>query len=101
MTGPFKHDRSTYVDHGCRCDICRGANTEYQRRLTVSLRRRGLPSDDPRHGTTGGYVNWWCRCAACTAANNAARLQWRVRNVEHRREYERAYWRRRRAEEED
>jgi len=28
----FRHGRSGYVHHGCRCAICRKANQEYQRR---------------------------------------------------------------------
>lgn len=28
-----------------------------------------LPTDDPRHGTAGGYTNHRCRCQACRAAN--------------------------------
>lgn len=30
---------------------------------------RGLPSEDPRHGTIGGYTNWGCRCPACSDAH--------------------------------
>lgn len=37
---------------------------------------RGLADDDPRHGTTGGYSNWGCRCVACSSV-------W----VDHHREY--------------
>ena len=32
----------------------------------------------PRHGTRAEYVNHRCRCEACTAANTAARRQWRA-----------------------
>ena len=28
-----------------------------------------LTPDDPRHGTTNGYINLRCRCVACRAAN--------------------------------
>jgi hypothetical protein len=37
----------------------------------------GLGSDDPRHGTTGGYTNHGCRCPECrrAAAEGAARRQ--------------------------
>jgi hypothetical protein len=33
--------------------------------------RAGLASDDPRHGTANGYLNYGCRCDACKAAGAA------------------------------
>ncbi|KWX25625.1 hypothetical protein AFM11_05190 [Mycolicibacterium wolinskyi] len=32
-------------------------------------RRATLPPDDPRHGTTNGYGNLYCRCDRCREAN--------------------------------
>lgn len=32
-------------------------------------RNKGLPPDDPRHGTTNGYGNHGCRCDACREAH--------------------------------
>ena len=34
------HGRACYINHGCRCDVCRRANTDYQR-----LRRKGHEED--------------------------------------------------------
>ena len=28
----FKHGRSAFINHGCKCDICRQANNEYHAR---------------------------------------------------------------------
>lgn len=38
-----------------------------------------LPAGDPRHGTTGGYTNWGCRCAECREANTTKHREWRHR----------------------
>ncbi len=32
-----------------------------------------LPEDDPRHGTSNGYMNYGCRCQPCTDARRAYR----------------------------
>jgi hypothetical protein len=49
----------------------RAQNREYMRRQ----KQRGLPPDDPRHGTVTGYNNWNCRCDPCrqAAAENQRR----------------------------
>lgn len=65
--------RSRYT-HGCRCDECRKANAEYQRRITRARRDKAERDADghvigkPYSGTT--YVNWMCRCDICTALNS-------------------------------
>ena len=38
----FKHGRSGFINHGCKCDICRQANNEYNRR---AYKRRQLAID--------------------------------------------------------
>ncbi len=35
-----------------------------------------LPPDDPRHGTTNGYVNLRCRCARCREANRVQHAEY-------------------------
>lgn len=34
--------------------------------------RSKLPPDDPRHGTSNGYGNHYCRCDRCKEANRVA-----------------------------
>jgi len=54
------------------CPTCQVA------RNIASRERRhaqGLPPGDERHGTTGGYGNWGCRCELCKAASRAAYLK--------------------------
>lgn len=63
--------------HGCRCDLCKAANS--QRQLLERHRRKDKPIPDRVHGTPGGYGNWSCRCKDCSFAHklvcqaNAAR----------------------------
>jgi hypothetical protein len=56
-----------YINHGCRCDLCRAANTEYCR---VRRIERDLAPNDPRHGRWTTYFNYACRCVRCKAAHN-------------------------------
>jgi hypothetical protein len=63
----MKHGRSAYVGRGCRCDICRDANKDYQARLRQRLRER-VTGDESWHGTVGGYTNHGCRCEPCSRA---------------------------------
>lgn len=39
-----------------------------------------LHPDDPRHGTTNGYGNLRCRCAACCRANTLAMRIYQQKN---------------------
>lgn len=76
FNGP--HNASTYR-RGCRCDVCRRANTE---KCAEKRRRRAAAveagSDRVPHGI-GGYVNWGCRCDVCSAAGSAANAAMRAR----------------------
>lgn len=65
------HGRSRYVHHGCRCDVCRKANTDHQ--AEASERRAARLNADPtlaKHGTTSTCDNWLCRCEPCRAAKS-------------------------------
>lgn len=67
----MKHGRSTYVNYGCRCALCKRANTDY-----VNKRRRERydePTPAHVHGTVNGYTNYGCRCKACLRANRATK----------------------------
>jgi hypothetical protein len=57
-----RHGRATDYNMGCRCELCRAANTERMARGAVE--RQARPEDIP-HGTESGYVNWYCRCDLC------------------------------------
>ncbi|QFG12120.1 helix-turn-helix DNA binding domain [Arthrobacter phage Racecar] len=57
-----RHGRATDYNMGCRCDLCRAANTERMAKLAID--RQARPEDIP-HGTESGYVNWYCRCDEC------------------------------------
>ena len=61
---------STYVNHCCRCDLCK----ETQRWKQAEYRGRLRSSKTPEHvhGTVNGYQNYGCRCRSCTSAQAAA-----------------------------
>lgn len=69
---------STYVNHGCRCDACRQANTDYARHARQSRYTRRDNMTLP-HGSLSTYMNWGCRCPECKAANAANGRRWRSR----------------------
>lgn len=66
----------TDYEAGCRCTVCRKANS------TRNMRRRRerwamrelidgrLVAVGREHGKRSTYTNWGCRCAACTAVGN-------------------------------
>lgn len=55
-----------YTNHGCRCDDCRAALRDYQRRRRKQ--RIESPTPDRVHGTVNGYGNYGCRCDRCRGA---------------------------------
>lgn len=70
---------SSYIG-GCRCTLCRKANTLHSQQMKERLRNR-----EPRvHGTAYAYNTYRCRCEECCAAwsafNTATALEWRKRN---------------------
>ena len=69
---------STYRSGGCRCGLCRQANTE--KAWMDRLRRAERDRDEVPHGA-GGYNNWKCRCDVCTDAVRAREQAQRDRTV--------------------
>lgn len=60
-----------YNNHGCRCDLCRAANTEQQRVYNAKKRvqRMGniLETQNRRH-----LSRWQCRCNDCDYTTETA-----------------------------
>src|SRR5215469_3776079 len=66
--GDMKHGvAATYRNEGCRCELCRKANSARCTRWRVQADGR----EPPKHGRAG-YSNYGCRCEVCTEANKAA-----------------------------
>jgi hypothetical protein len=64
----WMHGASAYAAGLCRCDECTEANRVRHELGRADRKAKGLPDDDPRHGTVNGYSNWSCRCDECRAA---------------------------------
>jgi len=58
---------ATYRNEGCRCELCRKANSARCTRWRAQADGR----EPPEHGRAG-YSNYGCRCEVCTEANKAA-----------------------------
>lgn len=69
--GDRRHGTNISYRRGCRCALCRQANTEYVRRWRQKI-GGSLPADSDKHGTVNGYSNWGCRCNPCTIAQYRA-----------------------------
>jgi len=67
------HNASTYVNHGCRCDVCReshaAAVNRRRKERKAQTARLGLPSY-VQHGVSA-YANWGCHCVVCRDDWNA------------------------------
>lgn len=59
-----------YSNHRCRCQPCRDANTDYQRRRRED-RRANTPFEKIPHGENG-YGNYGCRCPTCLQGHRDA-----------------------------
>lgn len=68
--GDPRHGTNGYYNLGCRCDVCRAANTAHLREYRARIKGTLSPGD-PRHGTSNGYFNYGCRCRPCTDASTA------------------------------
>lgn len=89
-TGPPQHGTYTmYQNHGCRCDACRQANTDYIRernhrvgrnrpRDLVFAERHAAALARDNHGTESRY-RLGCRCDECRTATTSARRTRRQR----------------------
>lgn len=79
---PIRHGASTTQSARCRtqngtaCPTCRAADATRARDARARRAEAGLPEDDPRHGTVGGYTNHGCRCEPCTAAARPHSPHW-------------------------
>ena len=60
-----------------RCFTC---ELEVDRRNHFEKIRRGLPGDDPRHGTYAGY-RAGCRCPGCQESNKTYKREWARNNA--------------------
>jgi len=77
---PIKHgELDAYINLGCRCELCKEANTKH---VTESKERRVAKGGPIPHGVSG-YGNYKCRCDICKAAKA---------------EYVRGYWARKKVE---
>lgn len=68
-----QHNIAAYR-RGCRCPICRAANTARTRIIRASLRAR--PGETP-HGANG-YDNWGCRCPVCRRAARRRKIRYEL-----------------------
>ena len=66
--GDPRHGTHTFYKLGCRCDICRNAWNHYNMMQRLRRTNEGLPEGDKRHGTPNAYLNYGCRCEACSEA---------------------------------
>jgi hypothetical protein len=67
----------TYRNHGCRCESCKTAWSDYNRARRA--RRIAEGPNPQRHGMPSSYINHGCRCDECTAAIQNYRRQYRTR----------------------
>lgn len=70
MTSTVTHgNASTYRSYGCRCALCRKANTERTRtERTERARKLAAGEVDVPHGSISTYSNYQCRCDECREA---------------------------------
>jgi hypothetical protein len=64
--GDPRHGMTGYTTYKCRCDVCRGAWRDWQRKYRARMRAKPINGDEPWHGTVSGYENWGCRCGLCS-----------------------------------
>ncbi len=78
-----------YLNHGCRCDECRQAHTDYMRirnhrtgrcrpRAEVFAERRATAEARGNHGTESRY-ELGCRCTVCREGVRQARARRRAK----------------------
>jgi hypothetical protein len=57
------HGVLRYIHYGCRCDICKAANSARHKAAREARKQRA--HEAPNHGTYSTYVNWGCQCGPC------------------------------------
>lgn len=83
LPGEFKHGQNGYGNIGCRCRICRDANTKTNLEARKARHARMLAGEvNPTHGKSSTYLNYGCRCRLCTDVNTQRSYAARARNVE-------------------
>lgn len=68
----YDHGEIARYYQGCRCALCREANTDIAARYRKERVAREKDPNDPRHGKATFYTNHGCRCDKCRAAHHAA-----------------------------
>lgn len=64
--GDPRHGQNGYTNLGCRCSICRAAQTAYGLAIRKVRARRIVADPSLRpHGVESTYLNWSCRCDEC------------------------------------
>ena len=59
---------STYIHYGCRCDLCRRANTDRTLEANEYRAVKRLLGAELSHGKPSTYANHGCRCDECRKA---------------------------------
>lgn len=76
------HGYSSYINFGCRCEVCRKGNSEFNLGARARRAQRGVPDD--KHGTLSGYLNYACRCDECKSARATYQRALYARKTVHR-----------------
>lgn len=66
------HGEVQCYNYGCRCTLCKAANTTRVNEQRYRRERETKDPNDRRHGTRTFYVNHSCRCAPCVKAQAKA-----------------------------
>lgn len=75
------HGYTASYRKGCRCHACKAANSRsvsISRNKAANRKRETLP-DTVKHGTSGGYKYWQCRCPECREWNRADKNEYHHR----------------------
>lgn len=79
--GDPRHGMNGYSNLGCRCDVCRQANTAWQAKARARRRATPIPSE-VKHGSENAYTNYSCRCDTCRKGHTERRRLSRQRKTE-------------------
>lgn len=67
---PIRHGRLVGYRRGCRCALCRKANTDSQNRRKAVRSKDPAAADRAGHGKATTYSNYGCRCQPCKEAQS-------------------------------